>query len=353
MISTEYLFLLFLVSIYVWRPNVKELKWIIPFFFLFFGMSRGLMVGTDHFGYKDGFMYFHGFDSKNWDRFHFEKGYLFLIALFKLFSHNYLLFASLTFILYIGGILLFMNYYKVNNSWQYFLFYTLGFYFFGYNTMRQTIGIALTLAFIDFLYKKKYVYFGILTLLIAFLMHKSGAILLLLIPIHYFSEKIKYIPKKTLYIVVILSFLSYYIGQKFIKGFFTDFVTLIGFDDDYNRYIEYESENMGNLLSGMYTLFALILIYLKSKSGDRFCFYVYIFSVILFNLGNMMNGRATRMSLGFMYFIIPLIPLMLTKEPTKYKWILKTITIVFCIVYFFRSYYFANCGLINPYYYAF
>lgn len=352
MISIEYLFILFLVSLYILKPQMKLLNWLIPFVFLFFGMARGLNVGTDHAFYEHIIDSFRGFKSPNWDLFHFEKGYLFLAALFKLYSNNYLLFTSLTFILFMGGVMIFISSYKINNSWAYFIFYTFGFYFLGYNTMRQTIGIALNLACISLLYKRKFLYFGTLTLLIALLMHKSGAILILLIPIYNLSEKLKTIPKSVLYFIVVFSFLSFYIGQHYIKDLFMTVLSTINLSDDYYQYIEYESESYGNALSIMYSLFAIALIYFKTESGDKFCFYTYIFSIVLFNFANMMNGRAIRMADGFMFFLIPLIPLML-KERLQYKMIFKVIVLLFCIAYFVRSFWLGNVGEVNPYYYSF
>ena len=173
--------------------------------------------------------------------------------------------------------------------------------------------------------------------------------MLLLIPIHYYALKSENINKTLLYISIISSFLLYYIGANFFINILTPVVSVLGMNRYGESYLRTDYSEGGNIISTMYSLLAIIVIYCKNKDNAKFYTYAFISSIVLFNLANIIPTYVSRVYWGLFIFSIPLISNMLEDNKTKHRGFLKMSFFVFGIGYFFYAYYINNFGEINPY----
>lgn len=351
MISTEYIILLVLLIIYCFKRNSKPLGLIVIGYMILLGMMRGLEVGTDHLGYFEDFLQLKRFDHYELViRHRWEEGFVACILLFKKFSNDYLTFSSLLFPPTILGLVYFIRKNHVPMAYALLSMFMLGIYFTAYNAIRQYLALALVLAFIDLVYQKKYVKFAVVTLVVALMFHHSTVLLLLLIPFHIYSEKHKVCKKKVLYIAIVASWCMFFTGKLFMQNTLTMITAIVGMNE-FDGYIEgWEEEDIGNLTATMYTLFTLILIYCQGKKQTSFVTICFSSFAILFNIFQMMSTQSGRVAFPFMCFWMIAIPVALMDKTTKHRKLLFLATIVFCVGYFLRSYYFSNQGDINPYY---
>lgn len=347
MISSEYIILLFVIMIAVWRQSKF---WTVASmaFMLLLAVCREKTVGTDFLGYHEDFLLIHNVENAQNIIYHnFEIGFIWMIYLFKRFSNDFLLFGSLIFLPFFFGCVKLIKESKVNLACGLFVLYTYGLYFSGYNIMRQMMCIGFVLFFIGWLYRCKYWHFAAAVLVLSVLFHKSSVIMLVLIPIHYYVQKIQQIDKKVLYIAVVVSFALYYLGANYFVGIFSTIVGAVGLDYG-GGYLRTEGEG-GNMVSLMYTLLALIVIYCKNPATSKFPTYTFVSSIVLFNLLNIMPTFASRAFWGLFVFCIVLIPDMLADRETQHKRFFAATAFVFGLGYFFYAYYFNNYGEINPY----
>lgn len=348
MISPEYIILLIVVIMAVFRQSKFWVRASI-FLMLLLAVCRDITVGTDFLGYYEDFKIIKDpNNAKNIIYHSFEIGFIYLICLFKKITTDYLLFGSLIFLPFFFGCLKFMKVSNINMAYGLFIFYTYGFYFSGYNIMRQMMCIGLILSCIGSLYKNKYKYFVVIVIFFSLLFHRSSIIFLILIPIHYYATKIDMVNKKILYIIVILSYCTYYVGANFFLGIFSTFISTLGLSDYSAGYLHTDSEG-GNTVSLMYTFLTLLIIYCKSPCKGNFQILTFVFSIVLYNLLNIIPTYASRAVLGLMVFSTVLIPQMLMDKNTLHKKIFFPAVIIFGLGYFFYAYYINNFGEINPY----
>ena len=350
MISIEYIILLCFILLAYLTPHIKIWTWSSIVLMLVLAVFREKTVGTDFLGYYEDFCLIQNLEHSPKIIFHkFEIGFLVLIYLYKQISNDYLLFGSLVFLPFFYGCIKFLNVSKVNIAYGLFVLYTFGFYFTCYNIMRQMMCIGFILMFIGRLYKSEYLKFSIIVVLFSILIHNSSIIMLLLIPIHYYVTKIENVNKKLLYISVIGSFALYYIGANFFINILTPIISALGLSRYGAAYLRTDYGEGGNMVSAMYTLFALIVIYCKNPDKSKFYIYAFIASIVLFNLANLIPTYASRIYWGLFVFSIPLISNMLEDKETKYRRLFKFVVIIFGLGYFFYAYYLSNFGEINPY----
>lgn len=348
MISVEYIILLILLLISLFKQS-KILIYLSIFFMLLLAVCRDITVGTDFLGYFEDFQIIHNPEHDKDIIYHsFEIGFIYLIYLFKKITTDYLLFGSLIYLPFFFGCLKFMKESNINIAYGLFVFYTYGFYFSGYNIMRQMMCIGLILSFIGLLYKCKYKCFAAIVIAFSLLFHRSSIIFLFLIPIHYYATKIDIVNKKVLYIMVILSYCVYYVGANFFLGIFSTFTSTLGLSDYSAGYLRTDSEG-GNTVSLMYTFLTLLIIYCKSPHKGKFQILTFVFSIVIYNLLNIIPTYASRAVWGLMAFSMVLIPQMLMDKNTLHKKLFFPAVIIFGLGYFFYAYYMNNFGEINPY----
>ena len=350
-LSPEYIFILIFIVFYLVFLSKK--KW--PFYFImaymtFLGVFRGLEVGTDHAGYEADFYILNSYEDINHIFHRFEIGYISLILLFKNFSNDYLLFSGLTFLLPMIGTAIFIEKYKINRAWALFVFFTLGMYFDAMNLMRQYMAICSIAAFTYLLKRQEYKKFAFVCFLVSIAFHLSSILMLLLIPIFYYFEQKKYLlSKKILYLLIIGSYLLFFVGPKTLAPVLLAAMNILPFDDFSGYISNFDDAEISNAMVSVYTFYALLLVYFNKNAKYQAELMCFVFFIITFNILNMFSTFAFRAALPFKYYMIALIPLLISDNKTFSKRIIKLVTIVFMLAVFYVSYVLSNMNHINPY----
>lgn len=350
MLSIEYIILLFLIFLYLIKDHSKNLYYIIVGYMILLGMMRGLYVGTDHFGYMDDFYIIKSLNANDYIQHRFEIGYLASILLFKEVSNDYLSFASLSIPPTIIGLIIFIKRHKVNMAYALFIMVTLGIYFSSFNIMRQMLAIGLILPFINLVYEKKYIKFTLITILFSFLFHKSTSFILILIPIHHLSLNIKMINKNLLAILIVFSYIMFFIGKSFLQNNFSIILSAIGYNEfvGYINGINTEGDTK-NITASIFTLYSLIWLFVIDKRENIFSYLVFCLYIVFLNLFQMFDVAAGRIALPFLCFFLISIPQTIESKNTKYRIWFSVTTFIFCIGYFINSFCLNNYGEINPF----
>lgn len=350
MLSTEYIILGILLILACIFSNKRQFTYVAFIYMIFLGMMRGLEVGTDHLGYESDFYLIKTFKSMNVMRHDFEVGYVSFILLFKKFSNDYLTFASLAIPVTLWGFWRFIEAFKVNKAYSLSLFYFSGMYFATFNVMRQMMAIGVILGFINWLLNKKYLKFGVLIIVISLLFHKSTLISLVLIPIHYYSAKHAELPKKYIAIVAGVCFTAFFVGREFVQNTSLAILFSIGLGDRYDGYLSGMSEGeISNLTATMLTIYFLIWLYFKKTNKNVFITWIYFIYITSFNLFQMLDTAAGRISYPFWAFILVTIPKLIEELNGRKKIIFIIISVIFYISYFTNSYVLNNMNGVNPY----
>lgn len=350
MISIEYIILGILLIIACIFSNKRQFTYVAFIYMIILGMMRGLEVGTDHLGYESDFYLIKTYKSMNVMRHDFEIGYVSFILLFKKFSNDYLTFASLAIPVTLWGFWRFIEAFKVNKAYSLSLFYFSGMYFATFNVMRQMMAIGVILGFINWLLNKKYLKFGVLIIVISLLFHKSTLISLVLIPIHYYSAKHAELPKKYIAIVAGVCFTAFFVGREFVQNTSLAILFSIGLGDRYDGYLSGMSEGeISNLTATMLTIYFLIWLYFKKTNKNVFITWIYFIYITSFNLFQMLDTAAGRISYPFWAFILVTIPKLIEELNGRKKIIFIIISVIFYISYFTNSYVLNNMNGVNPY----
>ncbi|MCD8297761.1 MAG: EpsG family protein [Prevotella sp.] len=350
--SEEYIIVLviLLMGLFFYKTKIFPIAAIV--YMAILALFRASSVGTDVETYRELFYYVKTFKfNSSIDMEHWEPGYVCAIVIFKWFSKDYLLFISLIFLPFFLGVLKFIKDSKVNYAFALFVFYTLGFYFLSLNIMRQMMAIGLIMAAFPLLYKKKYVKFAVITIVVSYLFHKSEFLFLFLIPLHYLLSKPNVqMKKRMLYIIILSSFLFFYIGTYILKDVVLSFMSYMPGSERYDVYVIGWGDYMANNGTSIaYTLFSIFLVYVKNGKSHKFETYMFVIAIALYNIFNTFSVYGSRVFIDFFVIAIMLIPQMIFDKETKHRKMFIFISIVFCIGSFLYRYIMNNTGDVNPY----
>lgn len=354
--SIFYILLCVLACLCLLRPQNKRLFIFTSLIATFILVCRGVDVGTDYKSYILNFQdNANSWDFSIGDNFGIDVGFVSLMYFFKKISLNYFIFFGIVYIVFYLCLLRYVKYKNVDYGWFIFLYFFLGYYFMAFNIMRQLMSIAIILLFIPLLDKKKYTYFAFIVIIVSLLFHKSEIEMLLLIPIHFISNKTKKINKPILLAILVGSFCVFYVGRLILYDSMSLLITLLQIENQYGVYIDRIDfrDGFGNMTSLLFTTFACLLVLCKNSRTYVFETNAVVLSYVLFNIGNMLATQATRIYLDFNVFILVLIPLMICEKGISHHRLFKIATIMLCLVYFSYSYIICNRDGIKPYYFFF
>lgn len=356
-LSPIYVFLL--VSLFT--GFITENKRITTFnilFMLCLGIMRAITVGTDCLGYRADFVIFDSFKDE-WKLEHdFEPGFLALIWLFKHYIvNNYPLFVSLIFFPFMLGSLAFIKRKQVLASIALFVLFMWGFYFNAYNIMRQMMCVGLLLYCTMWLDKGKYYLYIFSCILISYLFHTSGVVMILLAPLHYLwkKHKIDLSHKLWLWSALIGSWILFFYGKTFLQGILMPVILAI--DGSYQNYIVNENKDLGYLFSLGQTLIACYLVYFHKRGQMDFELSVFVLGVVFYNLMSMFSVYAPRVAIYFLIYAIVFIPNLIqsvkeSQSKRQYKLLLFGV-IAYSFYRFISMYCLNNTGEVNPYTFRF
>lgn len=302
---------------------------------LFLGATRGDNVGMDINGYSIAYSHI-SLDTKTWNQWMlFEPGFNFMMALYKKYiSVVPLSFFHFIFIVYIVITAWFFKKYTKFPAFALFLLYGLTYYLDAYNTMRQSLGLALCLiSFPMFLSKKKYIKFAISIVVISLLFHKSLLLLLLFIPCDIYRES-KFFSFKYMSIFVVAALI---IGI-FLTSAVGNYLVTIGqyvSNERYNGYVTDineigETSNVANIAHTIMCL--VVMFYLREKRDSMLN--IYAIGTIICNLLSPILWIYTRLSDNLIWFrIVPMTTLWFSLNNSKNKYIYRIILLTYI---FFR-----------------
>ena len=353
MISSIYVILLTLVIVNVFNKNRYLTYFNIAIMFLL-GISRNITVGTDTMGYEMDFHMLKGFDDVYKLDHGFEWGFLWLIITFKKYVTNeYLPFVSLIFIPFLLGVFNFIKYKRVSYPLAIFFLYTWGYYFLAFNIMRQMMTLGLMLMCLPILYKGKYVKYAVTVILISLLFHKSGILMLGLIPLHYYIVKKGLFPQKALiYGILIISFALFFFGKTFMQSFLMPIVLLLEASSEH-YIMGMGNKELGWMFNLGQTLITCFIVFFYKRGRMDFEFLVFVCGISLYNIMGMFSVVAPRLACYWTCFGMVLLPYMQQSDSIKkrkFKYILFFVGVLAYSLYrFLYSYHFNNLGEVNPF----
>lgn len=316
----------------------------------FVAIFRGDYVGSDYENYIYIYNHTDNLSATDIKGGTIDAGFAALILFFKAFGFSHVFFYGFCYLLFFGGLIKYCKFIKADLVYCIFFFYFLGYYFNSFNILRQMLAIGIVLFIIPLLYKRKYILYIALLVLIA-LIHKSVLLCVLLVPIYIMSQK-KELNKTLLSIVLIGSYVVYYIGMTYFYHYLALLMHVFNVTDSFGQYVENGElrQEIGNLTSTAYTLFAFLLIICKNKKTYRFETNTVVLSYALFNVGNLLMVQGIRIFMWFNIFAVALLPLMILEKNTKYRTLFQIASLVMALSLFVIQYVIGNNNEVKPYY---
>lgn len=197
-----------------------------------------------------------------------------------------------------------------------------------FSGLRQSIAIGIGMISYVFVKEKHPIYF-LLTVLIAFLFHRSAIALLLLYPVYHMSLT----RKKLIFIIPILVFLFTFNKQVFN-------VLLFIFSDIYSGEMLETGAYLTLILFILFAIFSYIVPDEKKLDETTMRQRNILLLCVILQMFAMWHSLAMRVNYYFIIFIPLLIPKIINCALSRYKGIAtaaKYILIVFFLLYFFIS----------------
>lgn len=280
-------------------------------------------IGTDYITYREIYINL-SFDNLSY----LEPGYRYVNLFFKYIGLSYetsvFIFAIITNVLFY----LFIRHYSVSVPVSLLLYICLNYYFIAFNVVRQMIGVAIFLNGIDYAFKKKYLYFFLITAFAA-LFHYT-----IFIGVVYPMFKIN---RKRMYIILWLAsipFIVLPIQSIIIKLLPASFFYASYFTSSF--FTKTSSAAVFKLIvPNAFVILILYYISVFDKVTERFWVNVFIFSTAFANIAHGVNVLI-RLNYVFQISEIILYPLVISKIQKFQKpivsWLLLGYFIVFYIV---------------------
>ncbi|UTY23930.1 EpsG family protein [Treponema denticola] len=278
-------------------------------------------IGTDYATYREIYINL-SFDNLSY----LEPGYRYVNLFFKYIGLSYeasvFIFAIITNVLFY----LFIRRYSVSVPVSLLLYLCLNYYFIAFNTVRQMIGIAIFLNGIDYAFKKKYLYFFLITVFAA-LFHYT-IFIGMLYPIFKINRKRMYmiiwlasipfivLPIQNIIIKLIPASFKY--ASYFTSFFFTKTSSAAVFK---------------LIVPNMFVILILYYISVFDKTTERLWVNVFIFSVAFANIAHGVNVLI-RLNYVFQISEIIFYPLVVSKIQKFQKPIVSWLLLGYFVVFY-------------------
>ncbi len=249
--------------------------------------------------------------------------YSFVWLLARIFSH-YQFLILITSIIIIGCTLVFIKRNSNNYMLSIIMFITLGLFTFCINGMRQAIAMSICLLSFEFAKNKKFIPF-LLVVLLATLFHKSAIFFIIV----YFLCNFK--PKLSNVIIFLLIVGLFIISSKNLVYIFDNLV-----DQDYGSS---DSVDSGGYVTVLIYLISIIfsLIFVREWKTNQNIFsllLITIFGFVMFLMRYFTIQIYERISYYLFYFILLLLPNVVSQFKDKEKILVNIIIIAFCVFLF-------------------
>ncbi len=343
-----YLFTIFILASFsffqITTENYRDSNQLIKFFgitsFCILVIQMGLRweTGTDWEPYYDHFNSFT--NQKYWREINeMEIGYGFFVYLFNNFFGNYSIFLLVNAVIFYWLTFRAIRFFSPYSILGFLLFYCFSIGLWGSN--RQLLSLSIGLVSLEFLYKKKLIYYFVLVF-IAYLFHSSS---LLFLPFFFLNKELSF---KNIFIILLVSFVIGYTGLPVkifsLAGGINEMAT-----NKAEIYLNQANENLASVRLSLFGLlkrlfFLLIFLYNRDKISKLFPKYNlllngYVLSLAFYFIFS--QSLLVMISRGSLYFnaMEPLLlsfQLVLLKDK-KYRLIGFLILLIFAFISFKQS----------------
>ncbi len=294
---------------------------------------RDISIGTDTVNYVDYFQNpnsgYHG---------NVDIGYNLFIKTLHGLTNSLFIYLFISAAISVGSIIYFIKKESVIPIVSLFLFTVMGrFYQLQFAGMRQSLAIALFLGSIYSLYSLKEIKKAGLLYLLSCSIHATAIIML---PIYFLISKIKF-TRKTLYIILIVSYIIGFSGMLDYRSLFESILSKIG-DGSLERYSHYASFMKDHSLTihrlimdlTPYSLLMFLLIKRSSDVNDLYFKFAFV-GVVLSNI-------LVSFPITFRLLMYPLIFLIIVIPNTFYRKIKFDIAILSVTILYFSYKFYAE-----------
>lgn len=287
-----------------------------------------------------------------------EPGFIFLIKCFKNISSDPMFFIRSIFLLYFLNICISIPRLSSIPNYTLFVYFTLSFYFFSFNGIRQAFALSLILVIISLLYRKThdisisklepYLLAAIAIFITGMLFHRSLIICSIIPFIIVFRDR-KCFDNRVLIITLIVSmFASVFFSSFLGKVFAIMDLSFLG-SDKYVSYLDQLKVDksfsfVSNILHG---LFAVYLLYTTRQRNVWLL--LYTIGTLILVLFSPLSWLFIRVADNFNIFIIFALPDIVKEwSNNRLRTLYRSAVILYCIVLFFNRLHDDN-GDVIPY----
>ena len=271
-----------------------------------------------------------------------EAGFVYFSMFLKHFISNPLTYIHIVFLVYYSFIIISIRRLSINKPLTLFLYYSLAFYFFSFNGIRQAFALSIVMLIVSYIPQQKLsfkvmILYIIIILLTGYLFHKSLIIACLIPLLIKYKDSIIMSNKNLIITIVVCAILS----KVFIAPIAS---TLSGIDisilnsDMYSGYVAgLEAKSSFSYLSNFLHAFFAIFVLITSKENNNAWIKVYAIGVAFFVLLSPLNWLFIRLTDNLRFFIIFAIPAFVKDwNLLKFKKLFITAIFLYCTVLFWN-----------------
>ncbi|MBC8592097.1 EpsG family protein [Oscillospiraceae bacterium N12] len=336
-----FILLLFLLSNI--SNNKKKSFAILSFTLFLIGFLRTDSVGTDVKSYCnlfDGIAadFFH-IDSLQLMYSDIEFGFIFLIKAIKHIFDDSMTIVRVLFLLSFASLYYCILNLSTKPILTLFIYYSLSFYFFSFNGIRQAFAISLSLLVITIFLKHKLslrnaIISSLWILIIAFFFHKS-LVVSIIVPFILKYTHSKFLSNNKLVLTLIVSLLaSIFLSSLLVRAISMLDISFMG-SDKYSSYLETVTvqESFSYFSNTLHALFAIFLLYTTHKRNPWL--QIYAIGTLILVLLSPLSWLFIRVSDNLKIYIILALPFIWQEwKNSKNSVMYQTITIFYCLVLF-------------------
>lgn len=341
-----YIVILLLIVVLCEKKNKNSFYFLSVILFLI-GFLRDSSVGTDVLSYCSIIDSLSSQSSKA-DVFwllateNIEVGFSYLIIALKHVTNDSMLIIRILFLLYFTFITIWISKLSSEPNLSIFVYYTLAFYFFSFNGIRQALALSIVLALVALTCRKeittkRMVLVMVTIVAVAILFHKS-VILCAVIPMVLKYHKYELFSKKTLIILLLGSIILSVLFSGFLKAIISGIdISFLG-SEKYSIYVDrLDVDSSFSFVSNL--LHAAFAIYLLATTKESNSWLIlYSIGTIILVLLSPLSWLFIRVADNFNIFIALAIPDVYKdwKRHDKMALYYRMATYLYCFVLFFN-----------------
>lgn len=328
-----------LIFALLYHGGNRKVFFILLIVLCFLGAFRDNTVGTDtryvySYNYQNSTM-----DPKTWNAFtEFEPGFNYMMSFFKMqIIDDFKLFYGLLFLVTFSFFAWFIKKKAINPLLGLSFFIWLGYYTTEFNIMRQYFGLSIICwGIVQFLEKRKYVYYTILCIVVGFLIHRS-LLLFVIANIFYLDYVKRLLTNKVLTVTLVFSMVGFFVFKSVFSNLLSSIIPILNIER-YQGYIQNSLNNeteISPIMIMLQSLFCLLVIFLDRKKSIYF--YLFYFGIVLRNCIIQVVPITFRLVDSFMFFSFIVFANLYENIDVKYRLKVRSCILIYCFIYFYLA----------------